>query len=296
MGDKVKYVIVDGLNSMYAAYYAQSKMSYEGKPTSIIYGLPMMIHSFWQKFGAHKVYVVWDGKKSPYRLSLLPDYKKRDKKMDEHQLKNFYEQKAVAQEILDCLGIRQYHNIACEADDMIFELSKRLLKNRSSNRITLISNDKDFHQIIGKKLKIYSSVKSNFITTSNCNSIFGYSPSNCVDYLCLIGDSSDNIPGIPGVGPATATKILNRYKTSKISLAGAVLEIMPKADPALVKATLNLNRKLIDLNKFNESQFKPEQLTRLNNSPELNTGRLSKICNKYGLRTFTKPEFLSRYE
>ena len=289
----MSHLIVDGNNVQYAAYYAYNGLtSRDGKPSSIIFGMPSIVASLVNMLKPTKTTIVWDGKKSTYRLSVLPDYKKRDKKMDEDQLKNFYHEKSQVQEIFTHLGIRQVHSMEMEADDYIYYLTKKYSKKTN---VTIVSNDKDFHQLLSPTVKIWSTSKKTFISTINCKKLFGYAPNQCVDFLSLIGDDSDNIPGLPGVGPKTAQAFLERF--------GSVHEFLldpsnkfPRIDRNLLKEVYERNRRIIDLawyyRNILNSDLKVKLLVR---KPEYNPKELKKICRLYDINKFTTPEFYNQF-
>ena len=289
----VRYLLIDGMNFTYAAWHAYSKLTNEGKPSSIVFGVPSMLDGLVNSFHPQKIYVVWDGKKHPHRMSLLPDYKKRDKRMDEVQVKMFYEQKDKVQELLDALGIRQVHNITMEADDYIYELAKRKMTIGS---VIIASTDKDFHQLLTtSRISIWNNKLQKILTKRNLNENFNYEPHQCVDYLSLVGDDSDNIPGYRGVGEKKAMALLSRYASIKEYIDGK--DNFLKLDLKELDRVRKVNRELIDLAWFNKNVLGDNvPIKMLNPRPEFNLRKLTKICNEYNIRKFLKPEFIKNYE
>jgi len=92
-------------------------------------------------------------------------------------------------------------------------LAYLVLNKKPTEKVIIISSDKDFNQLIGKDVKINNPRKDEMIHHGNCKELFGYSPEETVDYLSMVGDTSDDIKGIPGIGPVKARKILDEYGT-----------------------------------------------------------------------------------
>lgn len=292
---KNKILIIDGNNQLYRAHFSHSNMAYKGQSVSCIYGVPSIIGSIIKKLKPTKVFMTWDGKKSLRRLELLPTYKSKRKKIDP-TFESIFKQKEVVIKMLNRLGIAQVHDITMEADDYIYSLV-RAYKNKPNTEIVIASGDKDFHQLIRKNVTVWDDRKNLMITRKNCYTEFGYTPSQCVDYLCLLGDKSDEVPGYPGFGPTTTESFLSQFESISTFLAGGA-STFKKVDPVKLRAVYLKNRELIDLKYFYEKNIKGKvQINYLHGpQPKYREEKFKIICRKYSLIMFQKSGFLKPFK
>lgn len=285
-------IICDGNNLAYAAYYAYKNLQNNGRPVSIVFGMPSMISGIINTLKPHDITVVWDGKRSPHRLALLPEYKhKRNSKMTPEERAAFNKQINTTKVILDCLGIKQAYNENLEGDDLIYLLSEQ---RRKTFRTTIYSNDKDFHQLIGFNLNVYVSKLKKIIHHKNIEKTYGYTPQNARDYLILTGDKSDNIPGYGGIGPSKAQKFFKEFSGIKHYLkSNKTIKHIDKDKLELLYIT---GRQLIDLKYYANKFLSFEDIFYLNDYPDIRHDDLKKLCFKYNIKTFMKPDFLNTFK
>lgn len=287
---KTNVLILDGQNLAYRAYFSLARLNNGGKkPVSIIYGLPQMVGSFVKKFQPRRLYIAWDGKKSPHRLSLLPTYKERGNKAKfGFDPEDFYSQRDVVMELFHSLGVKQVYHKKGEADDFIYMLTRKF----QDRKTVIISNDKDFHQLISENLSVYNA-KDILLTPKNLKQSFGYTPDTCVDYLCLVGDDSDKIPGYPKIGPARATDFFLEHSSIANFLSSK--KEYKFIDKVKLEAIWKRNRQLIDLAHYYELHNKDGKVRYYNNNrhPEMDKARVIEICDEYNISTFRKKDFLS---
>ena len=243
-------LLIDGNNKMWASYHAYRNLSHKGSSTSSIFGFTTMLRSYVNKFKADRVYVVWDGKKSEVRLAEHPEYKGSRKSKDLIDFDDWKRQKAVVQRIVSHLGVRQVWNSKNEADDVIYAMAKRLEKKY--DKVIVVSSDKDFNQMVNNITTIWVDKRSvkQMITIHNMQEIYGYEPQECVDYLCLDGDTSDNIPGYPGMGPVKIRKFLDEWEHIQYFLDSDQVYMETKKrelDKKELAKVWKRNRLLIDL-------------------------------------------------
>lgn len=286
-------LVIDGNNMLHRAYWKFRNMrSRKGVVTSMIYGLPFMLKSLIVKFGPDRVVVVFDGGRHPARMKLLPTYKARDSKLG-FDLENFKEQKDVIIEMLMALGIRVIMERHHEADDLIYWRCRR--NTRKGIESIIVSGDKDFKQVIDKFTSVWDPGKEYHFKHNNTFQQLGVYPNQVVDYLCLLGDDSDKIPGYPGIGEVYAKDFLSKYTSIQHFLNSG--ETYKKVDKQKLAKIWKLNRQLIDLRIFYVKNYKGKmKLPVLNPKPKWQPKKLRKICEKYSLRSFMQDEFLRTFK
>lgn len=291
---KNKVLIIDGNNMLYRAYYKFNNLrSSKGLLTSIIYGFPYILQSLIKLQKPDKVYVVFDGGRDPKRIELLPDYKKREKKAG-FDAENFFFQKDELIKFLDILGIPHLTVEKREADDIIWLMARKL--KRLKNNVVIVSSDKDFNQLICEGITIWNPKADKRFTVKNLKKEIGYEPHECVDYLILDGDTSDNIKGMPGVGNARALNFIKEQGSIRKYLTSDCDEMTSFPKVRLEEVFL-LNRQLIDIKLFCRRYLKDVKIT----LPEPKVKKVSKkkiafFCSKYSITSFNKNEFVKTFK
>lgn len=287
-------LVIDGTNLAYMAYYAYSSLSYKGKSTSMMYGVPTYIKFVMSQYKAAKVIVCWDGKKDPIRIKALPEYKghreqSKDRK-DKKKRKAFLKELDRVRLLLHRLGIPQAYNTEIEGDDMVYWVTKKM---QNLYRVVVVSGDKDMHQLINWDVTVYCPRNKTaftpfaFIVDHQCEI------SQYVDYLCLVGDKSDDIPGYRGIGPARASSFFRVYKSIQEYLDNKNAEYSGLVDKQKLAEIYKRNRLMIDLKFFNEKYHSANDVTyfKEKRNPKFNEERFNLICSKYNLRTFLTETF-----
>jgi len=210
-----KLILIDGSNVMFRAYYGTAysgnlMQNSKGQYTNAVFGFVNMINSLLKEDFTH-IFVAFDKGKETFRHQALPSYKAGRKAMPEE----FRSQISLIKESLDVLGVKQNEIALIEADDIIGTYTKKYYDD--FDEIEIISNDKDLLQLLNDKVKMRSSKKGMkdylLYTPEYLQEAMGVSPDQITDLKGLMGDSSDNLPGIPGVGEKTAVKLLKEYQT-----------------------------------------------------------------------------------
>jgi len=291
-------MIIDGMGLVYAAYMSKGlgKLSFKGKNTSILFGVPQMIKSAMQRYKPEKVVVCWDGDRHPKRLQLLPEYKgHRDKKRDPEERKKFLKDVKRLRRLLFYMGIPQAHDKEVEGDDMVYFVNKRLSK---IYRTLIVSGDKDFHQLINHDTSVFNPRTNEPFSTFAFKGVYPVEVPQFVDYLCLVGDKSDDIPGIDGIGPARAGKFFERFYTIKDYLKSKA-DYPGISDKDNLRAIYKRNRRLIDLKFFCERYY-PENYTpkwyKEDELPSFNHEEYILMCQKYNLKTMVFPKFIDIFK
>ena len=211
-----KVILIDGNSLVYKAYYATAHTgdllrAPNGKPTNALRTTANMINKLIQTRKPDSVLVAFDAGKGTFRHKLMPEYKAGRSKAPE-ELK---EQFPLIKEYLDLLKIKYYELEQYEADDIIATMAK--LAENQDMKVEIFSSDKDLLQLVAPQIDVcltnrgVSNIET--ITIDNFVEKYSYLPSQVVDMKGLMGDSSDNLKGVPGVGPKTAIKLLSEYKT-----------------------------------------------------------------------------------
>lgn len=283
-----KILVVDGSNISYRAYHAMARMSYKGQGTAIQWGFLNILGAHLGSFKPDQVVVCWDQGNNPKRVEVLPTYRMRDKDRVDFDAEDFHRQKEALQELLYHLGIPQLTAPQCEADDFIYEVTRRVVQKTKMN-VIIVSGDKDFRQLVSNRVFIQDD-KIGLITPINFKKNFGIEPQQYADYLCLLGDSSDKIPGVKGIGDKTAIKILNEMHTVPIYLK----EVPTSKWCEPIKEIYYRNRQLINLQYFGELHG-PHPLVYYKDEkkPKKNITEYKRLCAKFGINKFQETRFIN---
>lgn len=209
---KHRIVLLDSHAIIHRAYHALPEFqTREGKPTGALYGLSAMIISIIGEFKPDCLIACYDLPKPTFRHEAYSDYKNGRKKTDE----NLVEQLKESYDIFSAFNIPTYSKEGFEADDILGTFSEQL-KQDKNNEIIIASGDMDMLQLVDKEqVKVYTfkkGIKDTIIYTEEVvNEKFSFGPEFIIDYKGLAGDSSDNIPGIPGIGTKTATTLITNF-------------------------------------------------------------------------------------
>ena len=201
-------LLVDGHAYAYRAFHAIRNLSSpEGRATNAIFGFIKMVSRMRGIINPSHLAIVWDGGLSPERMQLLPEYKAQRPPMPDDLAEQI-------EEIIRYLGAARIHSIrqdGVEADDLIASLARQAAQ--SGGKVVIASSDKDFFQLVSSAVGLFNpNDKTDAIWTADqVVAKTGVQPGQVVDWLSLIGDSVDNIAGVPGVGPKTAMDLLARF-------------------------------------------------------------------------------------
>lgn len=292
---KNKILVVDGNNLLHRVYYKFSSMrSFNGSSTSISYGFPMVLQSIITKIKPKKVIVVFDGGRSKYRIDLLPDYKRRIRK-DSFDADDFYRQFDIVKKFLEILCIPYIQMENEEADDLIWLVARKF---KRKYRVIIMSSDKDFNQLLSKNITIWNPKRKMMVTIDNVKELFGYHHYQCVDYLSLDGDNSDNIKGYKGVGIKTAIKFLEEHNSIKEYLLSPKEITFKKIDKPQLEEIWLKNRLLIDIKLYCRKyiDYKKFKRSRTIFNKEIDIKELKLICADNSIKSFIKKPFIKTFK
>lgn len=220
-------VLVDGNSTIYRAYFAIRGLSTsKGFPTNAIYGFVQTINKIEKEFKPNSISVAFDIAKKTFRNEIYKDYKAQRPPMPE----DLVIQIPKIKEFLKLKGIPIWEFENYEADDLIATVAKEFSKK---DKVLIVSSDKDLFQLIDENIMIYQARKDKIMGEKETEEKFGVLPSQIVDFLALMGDSSDNVPGVKGIGEKTAAKLLKEFKTIE-----NIYENIDKITPASLKDKL----------------------------------------------------------
>lgn len=227
-------ILIDGSSYLFRAYHALPPLTNsKGDPTGAIYGVLNMLRKLQKDYDPAHIAVVFDPKGKTFRYDMYAQYKANRTKMPD-ELRS---QIAPLHQAIEALGLPLIIVDGVEADDVIGTLA---LKAKQAGMQTLISTgDKDLAQLVDEDITLINTMTDKLMDRAGVEEKFGVPPELIIDYLALVGDTSDNVPGIPKVGPKTAVKWLSEY--------GSLDEIIKHADDIKGKVGENLRAHLEDL-------------------------------------------------
>lgn len=212
---KADLLLVDGNSIINRAYFAMARNNHftaaDGTPTGAVYTFLNMLFSYIDKLHPEEICVCFDSKGKTFRHEFYEEYKAGRAAMDE----DLAIQIPIAKEGLDCLGYSRAELPGYEADDLIASFCKKA--EGEGKRVFVLSGDRDLWQLISEKTTLvypYTNKKGGgreLMTPEAFYNALGFTPEQLLDYKALKGDSSDNIPGVKGIGEKTATKLIIEY-------------------------------------------------------------------------------------
>ena len=202
-----KLVLVDGSSYLFRAYHARgvNLTSPTGKPTGVIYIVLNMLSKLVKDEQPDRIAVVFDAKGKTFRNDIYPDYKANRPPMPD----DLREQIEPLHEIIRARGLPLISIEGVEADDVIGTLSKQATEQ--GYEVLISTGDKDMAQLVNDQVRLINTMNNHFMDAQGVVEKFQVRADQIIDYLALMGDSSDNIPGVPKVGPKTAAKWIEEY-------------------------------------------------------------------------------------
>ncbi|MGA2853010.1 MAG: 5'-3' exonuclease H3TH domain-containing protein [Verrucomicrobiota bacterium] len=275
----MKLLIVDGHAYAYRAFHAiRGLRSPSGGPTNAIYGFVKMLEKMRATVAPTHLMVVWDGGLSAERTAMLPEYKAHRPEMPD-------DLKPQLDEIvsyLNAAGIASFCRDGVEADDYIACLARRAAD--AGMAVVIASADKDFMQLVSARVGLLNpGDKSETVwTDGQVRAKTGVEPSQIVDWLSLMGDSVDNIPGVPGIGPKTAAGLLNRFG-SVAELFRRLDEVKPEKVRGALRGSADAVRRNLEMVRLKDDlpcDFSPAELA----GKPADAGRLRELFARWGFK------------
>jgi len=283
--NKKKFVIIDAMALAYKGYYAfisRPLMTSKGEPTSAVYGFVSQLLKIIEDTKPDYIAVAFDSKEKTFRHEKYENYKSSREEMPEDMI----QQISRIKEIIEAFKIPIYILPGYEADDLIGTAVKKASK--AGFICYAITPDKDFIQLVSDNVKLIKPGKTTdeivIIDEDKVREEYGFEPKQMIDYLALVGDSSDDIPGVAGIGPKTALPLIQKFKTleniyknldkiEKQSIANKLIE--NKENAFLSKELATIHTEVPFEINFEEAKFQ---------QPDLE--KLLKIFNELEFKTF----------
>jgi DNA polymerase-1 len=198
--------LVDGSGYIFRAFFALPPMNRaDGTPTNAVFGVTSMLMNLIEQTDADHVAVIFDAKRENFRNEIYPDYKGHRPDAPEELIPQFpLIREAVEAMNLPCIEMEGY-----EADDLIATYAKQA--SELGAEVTVVSSDKDLMQLVDDKISMWDPMKNVDIKHAQVVEKFGVPPDKVVDVQSLAGDSTDNVPGVPGIGVKTAAQLITEY-------------------------------------------------------------------------------------
>ena len=246
------FYLVDGSGYIFRAYYALPPLSRksDGLPTGAVIGFCNMLFKLLEdsksddsKNKPTHFAVIFDSARKNFRNEIYKDYKANRSEAPEDLAPQFeYIRKAVK-----AFNLPSVEQINYEADDLIATYARQIINLGA--KVTIISSDKDLMQLVSKNIRLFDPMKSKVIGEKEVEEKFGVKPKQVIDVQSLAGDSSDNIPGVPGIGIKTAAELINKYKNLDTLLKKSEEISQKKRRQTLIdnRESALLSRKLVTL-------------------------------------------------
>lgn len=202
-------ILIDVKNQAYRQHYSHLALATrEGEPTGVLHGVLWEVFRISKTLPEAAFVFCWDGKSPTWRHILRPDYKANRKK-DETALKEWNrlgKQLKPLEQLLVTLGFHSINVDGVEADDVIGIMTEALFK--AGKDVIIYSGDKDMYQLVRKGVKVWPGWKTNFVDELGVEKVFGVRPKDVPELRAMIGDASDNLKGLPRIGPKKALTLL----------------------------------------------------------------------------------------
>ena len=295
------FYLIDGSGYIFRAYYALPPLSRksDGLPTGAVSGFCSMLFKLLEDSKSNEnlqkpshFAVIFDSARKTFRNEIYNDYKANRSEAPDDLVPQFeYIRKSVLAFNLPSVELINY-----EADDLIATYVDKILANGA--KATIVSSDKDLMQLYKKDVRIFDPMKNKFISDVDVKNKFGVGPDKVIDVQALAGDSSDNVPGVPGIGVKTAAELINKYGNLETLLKSAKEIKQNKRRETLIenKDKALISKKLVtlkhdapidkDLSEFRLKEIDKDKLYKFLREMEFNR-LLSSAISAYGEPNFT---------
>lgn len=276
-----KIYLVDVSSMFFRAFYAIRPLtSSKGIPVNAVYGFLSMITKLFKDEKPDYMVFCYDRKEPSFRKDLYSEYKANRTEMPE----DLAVQIPYIKKMAECLGIPALEVPSFEADDIIGTLARIGVKHRLE--VFIVSGDKDFGQLIRPHVWLFDTMKDVKYDPAGVVEKWGVPPDQFIDYLSLVGDTSDNIPGVDGIGPKGAQKLLQQYSSLE-----DIYKHIDKVEPKGIREKLQRSQEMAFLSKklvtIDQEVPVSEELEEYHLRP-IQTDELRALLQELGFKTFEK--------
>ena len=239
MPNNTPIILIDGSSYLYRAFFACPPLTNaKGEPTGAIIGVVNMIRSLINQYDPTHIAVVFDASGGSFRNEIYSEYKATRQEMPE----NLRPQIEPIHTILKAMGLPLLCVDGVEADDVIGTLAKQAEKENLE--VLISTGDKDMAQLVSNKITLINTMNNTILDPKGVMEKFGVPPRKMIDYLALRGDTSDNIPGVPGIGEKTALNLLTHFDS-----LNDIYSHLDEIEKLPIRGAKSLKQKLVDHKK-----------------------------------------------
>ena len=235
-------ILVDGSSYIYRAYHAVPPMvRSDGLPVNAVYGFCSMLWKLLRTSDATHFAVVFDKGKHTFRNDIYPEYKANRPPAPDDLVPQF----SLIRDAVRAFNLPSVEQAGFEADDLIATYAREF-----NGMVTIISSDKDLMQVVSDRITMYDTMRDRRIGHDEVMEKFGVPPVNVVDVLALIGDPTDNVPGVPGIGVKTAAQLITQYGDLEALIArvGEIKQAKRRQSLISNAELARLSKRLVTLN------------------------------------------------
>ena len=273
-----KLLLIDGSGYIFRAFHALPPMNGpDGTPVNAVFGFTKMVMKLIDDLQPHSVAVIFDAGRKTFRNDIYPDYKANRSEPPEELVPQF----GLVREATKALSLPLIEVPGFEADDIIATYAKMAVAE--DRECLIVSSDKDLMQLVRDGVSMLDPMKSRPIGPDEVMEKFGVAPNRVVDVQSLAGDSTDNVPGVPGIGVKTAAQLITEFGDLEALLAGASTIKQPKRRENLIEFAdqARISRELVKLDDDAPVPFAVSELNR----PSRDLDKLAEFLQTHGFRS-----------
>ncbi len=281
MNNKYDRIVIDGNNFLFRAFYSRRpERLVNGFDVSNISHFLTMLRTLQKRFKAEEILLTWDKKinctKENFRKSLV---KYKGQRVETDITKKIFDNIEHIQKFVDALGIRTLYPVNLEADDVI-----RFLSTLDGYKKTLIvSSDKDLLQLVNENTHVFMPVKDVIVNSENFESFAGVAKKDFVMFKCMVGDVSDNVPGLDQIGPVRAKKLIEKLSEENVDVA----TILTQEQRSIIERNKSImDLSMVDLLCSDEYGFYAQQME--TSKKDFDESKLRSLFREYKFASFER--------